>query len=396
MDTHPHHRSLIVSAAGMTIVALILRFVLLPLMEQSTTTVVQFGIGAVILIIGAVYPLKKAADFIESTTDILSKKTHLAGGFLQSLGTAFPDMILGITAALISLRLRSTDMTSAISYAIIAASTTFGSNIYNIGHAIWCLHRQNHADSTSTKVPMFPGITLGGYVTPIVQQRQKPRIADIDTSVRILTWLTLLTAMVALSMVLFGSFDGSAYGMNGDLYSLIQPVGAGLFLLTVYVLYTFRNASHDREQGEEEESAMESNHTPLWGIWILLLVSGISIACTAESMIYAMKYVSEIMHIPVGITGVLAGVIGCLGEIMVVHNYSVHPNGRLGDALVGVAMDNIVTIMGASIVAVMGGIFLGGTSLIVLFVIILTLNTILISQITKLKNTLIVKNESSR
>lgn len=74
--------------------------------------------------------------------------------------------------------------------------------------------------------------------------------------------------------------------------------------------------------------------------------------------------------------------------MLVIHNYSIHSNGRLGDAIVGVAMDNIVTIMGAAIVSVMGGIFLGGTSLITLFVIILSLNTVLIDQISRLKATL--------
>ena len=49
-------------------------------------------------------------------------------------------------------------------------------------------------------------------------------------------------------------------------------------------------------------------------------------------------------------------------------------------------MDNIVTTMGASIVAMMGGIFLGGNALILIFVVILSLNTLLISQISKLKN----------
>jgi len=51
-------------------------------------------------------------------------------------------------------------------------------------------------------------------------------------------------------------------------------------------------------------------------------------------------------------------------------------------------MDNIVTTMGAAIVAIMGGIFLGSNSLILIFVIILTTNTLLIEQISKLKNSL--------
>ena len=94
----------------------------------------------------------------------------------------------------------------------------------------------------------------------------------------------------------------------------------------------------------------------------------------------------EITNIPFAIAGIVAGLIGCLGEILVVHNYTVKGNGRIGDAVVGVAMDNVVTIMGAAIVAIMGGIFLGGNSLILLFVAILAINMVLIGQISKLKN----------
>lgn len=57
-------------------------------------------------------------------------------------------------------------------------------------------------------------------------------------------------------------------------------------------------------------------------------------------------------------------------------------------AVVGVAMDNIVTTLGAAIVAMIGGIFLGSNALILIFVIILAANTLLIEQISRLKNNL--------
>ena len=107
-------------------------------------------------------------------------------------------------------------------------------------------------------------------------------------------------------------------------------------------------------------------------------------------MVNAVKIFSDITGLPFVVTGILAGVIGCLGEIIVIHIFSVHPNGRLGDAVVGVAMDNIVTTIGAAIVAIMGGIFLGGNALILIFILILTLNTILIWQISKLKNNFLI------
>jgi hypothetical protein len=51
-------------------------------------------------------------------------------------------------------------------------------------------------------------------------------------------------------------------------------------------------------------------------------------------------------------------------------------------------MDNIVTTLGASIVAIIGGIFLGGKMLILIFITILAGNTLLIEQISRMKNSL--------
>jgi len=48
-----------------------------------------------------------------------------------------------------------------------------------------------------------------------------------------------------------------------------------------------------------------------------------------------------------------------------------------------------VITMGAAIVAIMGGIFLGGNSLIIIFVVILASNTVLVQQISRLKNSLV-------
>jgi hypothetical protein len=105
-------------------------------------------------------------------------------------------------------------------------------------------------------------------------------------------------------------------------------------------------------------------------------------------MVKAIEVFSNLTHIPLVIAGLMAGIIGCFGEMLIVHNFSIHPKGRIGDAVVGVAMDNIMTVMGASIVAIMGGIFFGGNSLVLIFIIILTGNTLLIGQISKLKNSL--------
>jgi len=368
--------------------ALGLRFLIVGRVLENTE-VWWLQATAIILIfyIGIGYVFRGTAKVIEETTDVLKNRTKLAGGFLQAFGTAFPDMVIGVVAALISLQVRNTDYVRAINLAIIAASTTFGSNIYNILHAVWCIYRQNLANIKHQTVLMFPFFKSTGSLKPLGEHNVKPSIKEMDGAIRVLTALTLLTAFVAISMVLFGQVKNEK--IAGDLYQLIMPVGIVLFILCVSVLYYFRKSHRPQSQVKEiieEERYYDQQGS--WRIWLDLALSGIAILFTAESMVKTMEIFSHLTHIPFVVTGIVAGLIGCFGEMMVVHNFSINPKGRIGDAIVGVAMDNIVTTMGAAIVAIIGGIFLGSNSLILIFIIILTANTLLIEQISKLKNSL--------
>jgi hypothetical protein len=375
----------------LVLAALILNFGLIRLLDENLNQIVRLTGTILILGIGAVFILKGCAEIIEETTDILSKKTKLAGGLLQSIGTAFPDMALGIVAALVSLELRQTNYPAAVSFAIIAAATTFGSNIYNIAYSTWCIFRQNTANRLNQKIFMFPFLKRVGSLKPLTEHVVKPTLPELDVAIDVLTALTVITAVVAISMVLFGRVINPPIGTSGDLYQLIRPVGIFVFLLSVTIIYCFRKTRRIVATSEEkiEEKRYYTDKSNLT-IFIHLLFSGVAILLAATAMVHAVQVFSEITHLPVVIAGVLAGVIGCLGEIIVIHNYSVNPNGRIADALVGVAMDNIVTTIGASVVAIMGGIFLGGNALILIFVLILTLNAVLIWQISRLKNFLFV------
>lgn len=365
-----------------------IRFGLLPALSTDFPIGIKLSICLLILIAGAVLVLKRAADIIEGTTEVLSLRTQVASGLLQAIGTAFPDMVLGIVAALISLEIRKTDQIGAVNYAIIAAATTFGSNIYNIGHAAWCIWRQNLANKLRHTLQMFPGWDGGGKLTPISQQKIKPHLTEIDQSLDVLVALTLLTTTVAISMVVFGKSSLSHLQFEGDLYQLIQPVGVVIAILCVFILFHFRRSQHI----QPATTPIISHHTnvfhqfPTWLIVVKLLAAGLGILLAAESMVRAIETFCLLTGVPIVIAGVISGIIGCLGEMIVVHNFSVNPNGRLGDAVTGVAMDNIVTTLGAAIVAIIGGIFLGGNALILIFVVILSLNAILIWQLAKLKN----------
>lgn len=365
---------------------MLLRFGFVPFLH-SESSAFQWISLTVILVIGIVFLLRASAKIIEETTEVLSERTRLAGGLLQSLGTAFPDMILGIIAAIISLNLRSTDMVRAINYAIIAASTTFGSNIYNIAHATWCIYRQNESNKNNKPLLMFPGISSGGLVIPFNKHAVKPQLTELDSTIQVLVALTILTATVAVSMVLFGKVNGAQFHVSEDLYQLIQPVGFVILFLSGLILYIFRKTQ--RKESVVPDIA-EAEHfyrkNPTFIVLFHLLLSGVVIMFTAESMVYAIETATHLAHIPPVVAGVLAGLIGCLGEMLVIHNYSINPKGRIGDALIGVGMDNIVTTAGAAIVAIMGGIFLGGSSLIIIFVLILAFNTLLIAQVSVLKN----------
>src|SRR3989344_5713098 len=212
----------LVRIALLLIAALFLRFYLPGFLEEGHA--VWLRIVDVILIIGiGTFVLKEIAKIIEETTGVLSDRTKIASGLLQSLGTAFPDMVLGIVAALISLSLIKEDYGLAINFAIIAAATTFGSNIYNIVHAILCVFRQNVANKRGIPVAMLPGIKKMGLVIPMQNHKTKPSLKEIDTSVDILNILTILTALVALSMVIFGKVGSPISSISGDLYQLIKP-----------------------------------------------------------------------------------------------------------------------------------------------------------------------------
>ena len=367
------------------ICSIVLRYFSNFFLNDGSVFYIQIITIALIIFFG-IYILRGTAKIIEETTEVLSEQTGIAGGVLQSFGTAFPDMVLGIVAAILSLSLRNTDFLAAINYAIIAAATTFGSNIYNVGFSAWCVYRQNLADTYDKNIPIFPFIKSNSAM-PLRKHLKKPSHKEMDISISVLAALSVLTSIVAISMVVFGRVKNSPVGISGDLYQLIQPVGLLVFIIAVMMIFVFRKSEHRSETDVDFKTSEHFFRThPKMLIWLSLIFAGIAILFSAESMIKAVSLFSILSHIPVVLTGTATGIIGSLGEMFVVYNFTINPRGRIGDAIVGVAMDNIVTIIGASIVAMIGGIFLGGNALILIFVIILCLDTILIWQVSVLKD----------
>ena len=195
------NKNQIVNILGYILLAVFLRFVMVGVMEEDALILKIIAI-AVIFGIGIVFVFRGTAHVIEETTDVLKDRTGLAGGFLQSFGTAFPDMIIGVTAAILSLSVRESDMARSINLAIIAAAATFGSNIYNIVHAVWCLYRQNLSNTLDKAVLMFPPFKVGGKLTPINEHVAKPSKQEMDSAIDILSVLTMLTASVAVFICL--------------------------------------------------------------------------------------------------------------------------------------------------------------------------------------------------
>lgn len=159
------------------VLALGLRFLLVDrILLVTELWWLQAAVIFLVFSLGIGYIFRGTAKVIEETTDVLKDRTKLAGGFLQAFGTAFPDMVIGVVAAFISLQVRSTDYVRAINLAIIAAATTFGSNIYNILHAVWCIYRQNLANIKRRAVLMFPFFPAGGSLKPLADHAVKPSI----------------------------------------------------------------------------------------------------------------------------------------------------------------------------------------------------------------------------
>jgi Ca2+/Na+ antiporter len=348
--------------------------------KNSPDTNIPVAIGFLVVILGlGIFALLKIANIIEETTTVLKDKIGIAGGLLQAIGTAFPDMIIGIVAAISAVN--ATNDEDRLKFAILAAAATFGSNLYNVGHAAWCVWRQNRANELNKEIKMF--LTFGEDIKPMDQHTAVPKLQEIENATTLLTALSVLTFLASILMVVIGKQPAGKFGFEGgDLYQLNAAAGVLLILAAVGTIWKFRkNTSHSHEEEDNEFQKINS----IWS-FVCLAISGVAIYFTANSMVGAVEHFTEVAHFPIFIAGLLAGLIGCLGEIIVVHNFSVNPRGKIGDALVGVGMDNIMTLIGASIVAIMGGIFLGGSEVIVIFCGVLFLNTILILQIGNLKN----------
>jgi len=214
-----------------------LRFGLLRLISEDLPVYVRVLSSIAILIFGAVFVLTRSAELIEETTEVLSEKTKLAGGLLQSFGTAFPDMVLGVSAAFISLSLRSSDYERAINFAIIAAATTFGSNIYNIGHAAWCVWRQNLANTSSHLTLMFPHIKSGGHLTPMKDHRKKPLLAEFNTAS-----LGISHCLNHFRRCLYGSLRQGIFSSSQNIrrsLPTLRPCGMGTFSIMSRYSFSF-------------------------------------------------------------------------------------------------------------------------------------------------------------
>ncbi len=376
----------IVKVIAVTVAAVFLKYFLTDFIRSEFSTAVRLCAIVAVLAIGIGFIIRHVVAIIEGTTEVLQHRTGLSGGLLQSFGTALPDMIIGIAAALMSVRFASSDYARSIDLAIVAAAATFGSNIYNIFYTVWCLSRQNRANRTRKSLLMLPGFPAGGVVTPVSEHRFKPLAQEFTTAVRVVVALSLLTMAVALSMVLFGRIETPPGGFPGDLYQLVRPAGIVVALLSIAVLYIFRkNHRADIPFGATLQEEHYYATQPTVRIWLDLVISGIAIYFAAEAMVVAIEAFAQITHTPYIVAGMAAGIIGCLSEMAVIHQFIVNPKGRVGDAIVGIAMDNILTTLGASLVAIIGGIFLGGAALIVIFIIILTGNILLVAQIAELR-----------
>jgi hypothetical protein len=360
------------------LLSFILRYGFYNIIHNENIAVSSFSI-VLVLAIGT-FVVSMIAEIIEETTGILRHRTGLAGGLIQAVGTALPDMIVGITAAIMSIQALKVDYSLAINYAIIAASSTFGSNIWNIGFAAYCISRQNLANLRHKPTKFYP-IFNSILINPMDDHKNRPKLIEVNTSIRIVTSLSVLTAVVAVLMVLFGR-STTPVGFSGELYGLKPIIGVVVFLSALFILYIFRK----NHGGKEVAQNNAFGKLPTFLIWLTLLVCAASIFFTAETMVEAIGHACQLLNIPVVLGGTLAGIIGCLAEMIVVYKFTINPNGRIGDAVVGVAMDNIITVIGASLVAIFGGIFLGGSSLIIIFVLILTVNIVLIWQISELKD----------
>jgi len=148
------------------------------------------------------------------------------------------------------------------------------------------------------------------------QHQNLPKVKELDAAMSVLSGLSVLTAVVAISMVVFGKVAEVPQGMTGDLYRLVRPMGGVILGLCGGLVWYFRKS--ERGKNAVEKIAQEEKYyhrQPAVVMWGHLMVAGIAILLVAESMIRAVQVVAEISGIPLVVVGVLTGIIGCMEKL---------------------------------------------------------------------------------
>ncbi len=352
---------------------------------------VWISIAFVLQLLAGIYCIVKTAKTIGAVSQSLKYQTGIAAGVLQAIGTALPDMAIGILAAILSVREASGDYYRSIQYGMVAGSTTLGSNIYNILFASWCVWRQDKSDRVKREVLMFPLIKKWGRLTPLSQQELKPTLREISSSLTLLLILSAITALVAISVVFSGIIESSPELFQQDIYKFDKGMALFILMACLFLIYEFRKAQSS--SNVKEKTNLEDTGNSVIRNWFFLLVATFILFISAYMVIEAITRISELTNIPIEVLGMATALVGCLGEMTVIYDFSIHQSGTIIDAITGVTMDNFFTIVGTCLIALIGGIYLGSSTAIIIFICIMLANTVLIVQTAKLKDEYLAFNE---
>ncbi len=338
-----------------------------------------------------IYCIVKTSKIIGAVSQSLKYQTGIAAGVLQAIGTALPDMAIGILAAILSVSEVSGDYYRSVQYGIVAGSTTLGSNIYNILFASWCVWRQDKSNRLKREVLMFPPIKKWGKLTPLSQQELRPSLKEISSSLTLLLILSAITAFVAISVVFSGTIENSSELFQQDIYKFNKGMALFILMACLFFIYEFRKAQL-RGNGKDKID-QEGTGSSMFRNWFSLLVATVILFVSAYMVIEAITRISELTNIPIEVLGMATALVGCLGEMIVIYDFSVHQSGTIIDAITGVTMDNFLTIIGTCFIALIGGIYLGSSAAIIIFIFIMLANTVLIVQTAKLRDEYLAVSE---
>lgn len=359
------------------------RVILIPLMSSSNPLIVFVSMFSAFLL--GIYLLRETSKIIQNATAVLKDRTNIMGKLLQPSGAAFSNIIIGVVAAILSWMLTTSDPVKSVNLSILATTTIFGSFAYIIFFAVWCIYRQNVANRKGKIISVVPLTGIAGLIKPIKLHKTNPKMEDFDNIMQIIGYFSFIVSLVTLGIIGFGKIIRISLttGFYEILLQLSKPFGIVILLVCLGIILKY-NKNKPKKEIYDVDNIYGT--LPTSRMLMDLSISIVIITFAAEAIVRSISLFAQLTHTSYLIMGLITAFIACIGEISKIHNHTINPSGKIPESLVNIFINNIVAIMVVSFVTVLGGLFRGNITSLIIFMLILLANTLLTQQVHNLKN----------